>query len=131
MFKRLINFLLTCLFRPLHRQMASVFTELRSLRQALENARPVFVLVTSPNGCMMGQRVFPTRGYEQRITFSPMMPLPAGVFISLVGDGAVITDVTVGKMAQLLSFPSELPICITRDPCESGSQIRVGIKGVQ
>lgn len=131
MFKRFYDFLFRCFFGALLRKLDSVMDELRSVRLVLAESRSVYVLVTSPNGGVMGQRIHPDSGRERRITFSPMSPLPAGLVISLVGSGAVITDVTIGNMAQLLSFPNELPICITRDPCETGNLIRVGVKGIQ
>lgn len=128
MIKKWIRALVDWMFKELFIEMNATFRELVRLRKAIES-RPVFVIISTPSGLMMGQKIFLTPGAHNRATFSPMRPLPAGLHVNIIGD-AYITDVTVGNMAQLLSYPSDLPFCITRDPCEMGNTIRVGVKGM-
>jgi hypothetical protein len=115
-------------FRILHESVDRAVLRFEKFeRDQQQKTRPLFVILQSTIG-MMASRVVLSPGETGFVRFVPQFPIPAGAWISTVGDG-YITSVSVGNMSQFLSHPAESPFCITRDASEVGNVISVKVKG--
>lgn len=126
--KELLNRFVLWLLSPLWWKLKECESHLLAIWAKSPPIPSTFIMVLSPDGFMLSQRVKVSPGSSSWVRFQPHGKLPAGAWVTSSGPG-IITAVWVGNNGQCGSYPYEGLACITRDAVEIGTHLAVEVKG--